>query len=170
MATGENVLERELVALEQSFAVLPEHDLLVVAPRILAPLTDAPSQWDPLEVVFPVGAYEHAMRERGLEPALVVSVDGLPEPRPGARILLYIGSNLRSFQPHEIAAGVVPDGLERPDVVRLRDAWTMEVVHEFVIRTEQHEAMSQRLAADRMAEIELGFYWLHPVNRRGPGT
>jgi hypothetical protein len=170
MATGENVLERELVALEHSFAVLPEHDLLVVAPRILAPLTDAPSQWDPLEVVFPVGAYQHAMRERGLEPALVVSIDGLAETqtRPGERILLYIGSSLRSFQPHEIATGVVPDGLERPEVVRLRDAWAMEKVHEFVLRTPQHEAMSQRLAADRMAEIELGFYWLTP--HRSPGT
>jgi hypothetical protein len=170
MALGENVLERELVALERSFAVLPEHDVLVVAPRVLAPLTDAPSQWDPLEVVFPVGAYEYAMRERGLEPALVVSLDRLPERRPGERILLYVGSSLRSFQPHELAAGVVPDGLERPDVVRLRDQWTMEVVHEFAIRTEQHEAMSQRLAADRRGEIELGFYWLRPINHRSPDS
>jgi hypothetical protein len=167
MATGEWVLERELVALERSFASLPEHDLLVVAPQVLAPLTDAPSQWDPLEVVFPVGIYEHVMRERGLEPALVVSLDRLPPTRPGERILLYVGSSLRSFQPHEIAAQVVPDQLERPELARLRDDWALEPVHEvsrmqFMIRTEQHEAISQRLAADRMTEIELGFHWMHP--------
>jgi hypothetical protein len=160
MATGERVLERELIALEQSFASLPEHDLLVVAPRVLEPLTDAPTQWDPLEVVFPVGCYEHAMRERGLEPALVVSIEQLQSMRAEGRILLYVGSSLRSFQPHEIAAGVVPDQLERPILARLRDQWALEVVHEFVIGTEQHEMISQRLAADRMAEIELGFYWL----------
>jgi hypothetical protein len=162
MATGERVLERELVALEHSFARLPEHDLLVVAPRILAPLTDAPSEWDPLEVVFPVGFYEYALRERGLEPALVVSLDQLPPTRPKERILLYVGSSLRSFQPHEIAADVVPAQLERSDLAQLRNHWALEVVHEFVLRTEQHEAISQRLGADRVGEIELGFYWMTP--------
>lgn len=160
MATGERVLERELLALERSFAHLPEHDRLVVAPRVLAPLTDAPSQWDPLEVVFPVGFYQHALRERGLEPGLVVSMDRLLPPRPGERMLVYVGSSLRSFQPHEIAANVVPEQLERPELVRLRDAWTLEPVQEFVLPTEQHRAISQRLAADRAGEVELGFYWL----------
>ncbi len=158
MATGERVLERELVALERSFTELPEHDLLVVAPRLLEPLTDAPTSWDPLEVVFPVGFYEYAMRERGLEPALVVDFEHVPQPRPGERILLYLGSSLRSFQPHEIAAGEVPDQLERPVLARLRDDWTLEPVLEFVIETEQHEAISQRLGADRVDELELGFY------------
>lgn len=162
MATGELVVERELVALERSFASLPEHDLLVVAPRLLAPLTDSPSRWDPLEVVFPVGGYEHALRERGLEPGLVVSLDRLPPPRPGERILLYVGSSLRSFQPHEIADARVPDDLERPDLARLRDDWALEPVLEFVISTEQHEAASQRLGADRVSQIELGFFWMRP--------
>ena len=160
MATGARVLERELIALDHSFASLPEHDLLVVAPRVLPPMTDAPTQWDPLEVVFPVGFYEHALRERGLEPGLVVSLDRLPTTQPGERILLYVGSSLRSFQPHEIAAGVVPDSLERPELSRLRHGWALEPVHEFAIPTEQHEAISLRLGADRRESIELGFYWM----------
>lgn len=162
MATGELVVERELIALERSFAALPEHDRLVVAPRILEPLADVPRQWDLLEVVFPVGFYEHSLRERGLEPGLVVSFDRLPPPQPGERVLLYIGSSLRSFQPHEIAAQLVPDELERPVVARLRDDWILELVHEFALQTAQHEAASQRLGADRVAEIELGYYWMRP--------
>ncbi|HLT36178.1 MAG TPA: hypothetical protein VK034_07830 [Enhygromyxa sp.] len=162
MATGELVVERELVALERSFAALPEHDLLVVAPRILAPLTDKPTEWDPLEVVFPVGFYRYALRERGFEPGLVVDYERMPPLRPGERILLYVGSSLRSFQPHEIADGVVPDDLERPDVARLRNDWEIEPVHEFAISTAQHEAASQRLGADRVVEIELGYFWMKP--------
>lgn len=162
MATGERVLERELLALEAAFAQLPEHDVLVVPPRQLEPTTDAPTQWDPLEVVFPAGSYAHAMRERGLEPGQIIELDrlGSQPPVPGARVLFYMGSSLRSFQPHEIEAGAVDDGLERPPLLRLRDEWTLELVYEFVLRGEQHEAISQRLGADRRPELELGFYWL----------
>jgi hypothetical protein len=162
MATGERVLERELVALEVAFEQLPEHDLLVVAPQVLAPTTDAPSQWDPLEVLFPKGFYNAAMRARGLEPAPIVELDQLPEPRPGARILLYVGSSLRSFQPHEIAAGAVPDDLDRPVLRAMHDAWEFEPVYEFVLETAQHPEISQRLGADRVGEVRLGFYWLRP--------
>ncbi|PRP93079.1 hypothetical protein ENSA5_45710 [Enhygromyxa salina] len=163
-ATGERVLERELVALEAAFAELPEHDVLIVPPRVLEPTTDAPSQWDPLEVVFPAGFYAHAMRERGLEPARVVSLDRMTELelRPGARVLLYLGSSLRSYQPHEIEAGAVDDGLERPPLLRVHDDWEFERAREFVVATAQHEAISQRLGADRQAEVELGFFWLRP--------
>ncbi|KIG12952.1 hypothetical protein DB30_00836 [Enhygromyxa salina] len=162
MATGERVLERELLALEATFAELPAHDVLVIPPRMLEPTTDAPTQWDRLEVVFPAGFYAYAMRERGLEPAQIIELDRLAEhpPAPGARVLFYMGSSLRSFQPHEIEAGAVDDGLERPPLLRLRDEWTLEGVHEFVVRGEQHEAISQRLGADRRSELELGFYWL----------
>jgi hypothetical protein len=162
MATGERVLERELVALEAAFEQLPEHDLLVVAPQVLEPTTDAPSQWDPLEVLFPKGFYDAAMRARGLEPAPILELDKLPEPRPGARILLYVGSSLRSFQPHEIEAGAVPDDLDRPVLRSMHDAWEFEPVYEFVIETQQHPEISQRLGADRVSEIRLGFYWLRP--------
>ncbi|PRQ09530.1 hypothetical protein [Enhygromyxa salina] len=162
LATGERVLERELLALELAFTQLPEHDVLVIPPRLLEPTTDGPTQWDPLEVVFPAGFYAHAMRERGLEPAPIIELDRLAEqpPAPGARVLFYLGSSLRSFQPHEIEAGAVDDSLERPPLLRLRDEWTLERVHEFVVRGEQHEAISQRLGADRRPELELGFYWL----------
>lgn len=166
MATGERVLERELLALEQAFEQLPEHDLLIVPPQVLEPTTDAPTQWDPLEVLFPKGFYNAAMRARGLEPAKIVELDKLPEPRPGARILLYVGSSLRSFQPHEIAAGAVPEDLDRPVLRAMHDAWEFEPAYEFVIETDQHPQISQRLGADRAHEIRLGFYWLRP---RQPG-
>lgn len=162
MATGERVLERELVALEAAFEQLPEHDLLIIPPSVLAPTTDAPTHWDPLEVQFPKGFYDAAMRARGLEPAQIVELDKLTEPRPGARILFYVGSSLRSFQPHEIAAGAVPDDLERPVLRAMHDAWEFEPVYEFVIETQQHPEISQRLGADRVREIGLGFYWLRP--------
>jgi hypothetical protein len=162
MATGERVLERELVALEAAFEQLPEHDLLIVPPQVLEPTTDAPTQWDPLEVVFPKGFYNAAMRSRGLEPAQIVELDKLQEPRPGARILFYVGSSLRSFQPHEIAAGAVTDDLDRPVLRAVHDAWEFEPAYEFVIQTQQHPEISQRLGADRVSEIRLGFYWLRP--------
>jgi hypothetical protein len=162
MATGERVLERELVALEAAFEQLPEHDLLIVAPQVLEPTTDAPTQWDPLEVLFPKGFYNAAMRARGLEPAQIVELDKLPEPRPGPRVLLYVGSSLRSFQPHEIAAGAVPDDLDRPVLRAMHDAWEFEPVYEFVLETQQHPEISQRLGADRASEIGLGFYRLRP--------
>jgi hypothetical protein len=31
-----------------------------------------------------------------------------------------------------------------------------------VIETQQHPEISQRLGADRVSEIRLGFYWLRP--------
>ena len=162
MATGERVLERELVALERSYASLPEHDLLVLAPRSLPRLIDTQPRWDPIEVVFPVGFYAAAMREDGREPAAVVPLDRIPAPVPEQRILFYVGSSLRSFQPDEIAAGVVPDELERPELTRLREVWIVEPALEFELETTQHEAISLRLGADRAAKVELGFYWLRP--------
>jgi hypothetical protein len=135
---------------------------LIVPPQVLEPTTDAPTQWDPLEVVFPKGFYNAAMLARGLEPAPLVELDKLHEPRPGARILFYVGSSLRSFQPHEIAAGAVPDDLDRPVLRAVHDAWEFEPAYEFVIQTQQHPEISQRLGADRVSEIRLGFYWLRP--------
>jgi hypothetical protein len=161
-APGERALDRELLARGAAVEQQPGHDLLIVPPRVLEPMTDAPSHWDPIEVQFPKGFYNAAMRKRGLEPAQIVELDKLPESRPGARILLYVGSSLRSFQPHEIAAGVVPDDLDRPVLRAMHDDWEFELAYEFVIETQQHPEISQRLGADRVGEIGLGFYWLRP--------
>ncbi|MFV8749010.1 hypothetical protein ACNOYE_00505 [Nannocystaceae bacterium ST9] len=162
MATGELVVERELAALQDRFPALPEHDRLIVAPRILPAIDDLPRQGDPIEVVFPLVAYQQAMLALGREPAPVDDFDRLAQRPPGPRdrVLVYVGTSLRSFQPHEIAAGVVPDALERPTLARLRDQWVLEPALAFEIRTDQHEAVSMRLAADRAPVCELGFYWL----------
>lgn len=164
MATGELVVERELAALQQHFAALPEHDRLIVAPRILPTIDDVAHEGDPIEVVFPIVAYQQAMRALGREPGPVDDFEGLARqpPTPNERVLVYVGTSLRSFLPAEIAAGVVPDGLERPVLIRLRDRWVLEPVLEFEVQTSQHEAVSMRLAADRAPVIELGFYWLRP--------
>jgi hypothetical protein len=162
MATGELVVERELAALQRHFPALPEHDRLIVAPRILEVIDGVSHRGDPIEVVFPIVAYQRAMRGLGREPALVDELDTLARRAPDAneRVLVYVGTSLRSFLPAEIAAGVVPDGLERAPLLRLRDRWVLEPVLEFELRTEQHEAVSMRLGADRAPVIELGFYWL----------
>jgi hypothetical protein len=164
LATGELVVERELAALQQHFPELPEHDRLIVAPRVLPVIDDVPHMGDPIEVVFPIVAYQRAMRELGREPPPVDDLDQLARRPPDSneRVLIYVGTSLRSFLPAEIAAGVVSDGLERPPLVRLRDRWVLEPALEFELPTEQHEAASMRLAADRSPVIELGFYWLRP--------
>ena len=163
LATGSRVVERELVALEAAFAELPAHELLILPPQLAAPMSDAPSEWDPLEVHFPVHAYAEAMRARGLEPARIVRLDRLDLAELPAELdaLLYVGSSMRSFQPHEIATQVVPDSLERVELERLQQTHALEVVVEFRVSAEQHEAISMRLGADRLAELELGFYRLH---------
>ena len=164
MATGVLVVERELAALQEHLPELPEHDRLIVAPRVLETIDDVPREGDPIEVVFPLVAYEQAMRELGREPGMVDDLGGLERQPPGAneRVLIYVGTSLRSFLIDEIAAGVVPDGLERPILIRLRDRWVLEPVVEFELETAQHEAVSMRLGADRAPVVELGFYWLRP--------
>lgn len=112
--------------------------------------------------MFPAGIYAQLMREAGREPAPIIELQHLHEPRPGQRILLYVGSGFRSFRPDEIAAGVVPDGLERPELAQLRDTWALEPVLEFELDTAQHEQISLRLGADQVPRIDLGFYWMRP--------
>lgn len=167
LATGELVVERELAALQHHFAELPEHDRLIVAPHKLEPLADLPRVGDPIEVVFPIHAYAQAMRALGREPGMVDDLDALARTPigPHERVLVYVGASLRSFQPHEIRAGVVPEGLERPPLLRLRDAWVLEPVVEFELATAQHEAVSMRLGADRVPVVTLGFYWLRPTTK-----
>ena len=42
------------------------------------------------------------------------------------------------------------------------DRFELERVYEFRVATEQHPEISARLGADRVDELELGFYWLRP--------
>jgi hypothetical protein len=102
------------------------------------------------------------MVQRGIPSAPIVEADRFleREPRPGERVLLYLGVTLRSFLKSEIAADVVPPDLERPALARLRSRYRLEPVHEFQIETAQHPAISMRLAADRTPSVKLGFYWL----------
>jgi hypothetical protein len=170
MATGAWVVERELAALQSSFARLPEHDLLLIAPRLLPPIDGAPLEGDPLEVNFPAGAYAHALQSRGIEPAEIVQLHRFFTERQYAdvharRTLVYVGSSLRAFQPSEIRGGVVPGALERPELARLRERFELEPVHEFDLPAAQHEAISLRLGADRVETLTLGFYWLHRRRR-----
>lgn len=172
LATGSRVVERELVALERAFAELPPHELLILGPQLAEPiLEDAQVNVDPLEVNFPLHIYAQTMRARGLEPARIVRLDRI-DPGLLARLdqldaLIYVGSGLRSFQPHEIEAGAVPDSLERPELERLRETHALESVLEFGVESEQHEAISLRLGADRLGELELGFYRLHALHQPG---
>ena len=162
---GERVLERELVALSDAFESLPEHDLLVEGPHILPPLGGVRPTGDPIEVRFPYGEYSYVLARRGLVPAPLARTDWLlAEGAPGedARILFYVGSKLRSFQPSEIEAGLVPDTLERPELAAVRERFRLVPVREFEIATAQHPAISVRLGADRVPRVTLGFYWLEP--------
>ena len=155
------VVERELAALQAELPKLPDHDRLIIAPRIVPTYPGVSRTGDPIEVVFPVVAYERAMRARGLEPGLVCDPGCLAtQPAIDERVLVYVGTSLRSFLPEEMAAGVVPEELERPELTLLRKRWTLEPAVVFTLETRQHEAVSMRLGADRVASIELGFYWL----------
>ena len=162
---GERVLERELVALSDAFESLPPHDLLVEGPHIVPPLAGARPTGDPIEVAFPYGEYRYVLSRRGVAPAPLVPTEWLltqAAPARGDRILFYLGSKLRSFQPSEIDAGLVPDTLERPELAAVRDRYRLVPVREFEIATAQHPAISVRLGADRVPRVTLGFYWLEP--------
>lgn len=170
MARGVLVVERELAALQAHLPELPEHDRLVVAPRVLEPLAGVERVGDAIEVVFPLHAYAQAMQARGRTPAPVDDLDGLARipPDPDERVLLYVGTSLRSFQPQEIAADRVPGSLERPALTELRERFELEPALTFEIATAQHEAVSMRLAADRVPSVELGFYWLRRRAAKAP--
>jgi hypothetical protein len=164
------VLERELSAISGVLEQLPAHDVLVEGPHLQWAEQGAPTIGDPIEVAFPRGEYAYVRKRRGLEPAPVIpsdrlGMDGIP--RPGARVLVYVGSKLRSFLRSEIDAGVVPEQLERKALVDLRHRFTLVPVREFEIATDQHPAVNVRLGADRVPGVRLGFYWLVP---RDSGT
>ena len=161
---GERVLERELSALSGAFEELPEHDVLVVPPVILKYHEGLPRDGDPVEAFFPKGEYRYVSRLLGRDPAPTIDLERfLEEPSgiEGKRVLLYVGSTLRTFQPAEIAAGVVPESLERPLLLRARERYLLEPARTFRLRTAQHPSIIMRLGADRVADIEVGFFWVH---------
>jgi hypothetical protein len=164
MARGVLVVERELAALQTHLPALPEHDRLVVAPRVLEPLDGVERLGDAIEVVFPLHAYAEAMRAQGRTPAPVDDFAGLARAPlgPDERVLVYVGTSLRSFQPQEIAADRVPGSLERPPLAALREHYELAPALTFELAVDQHEAVTMRLAADRLPSVELGFYWLRP--------
>jgi hypothetical protein len=163
-ATQPSVVERELAALESVLPDLPEHDRLIVAPRILETIDGVQHRGDPIEVVFPVESYREAMRGRGRAPQRVDDFRGLEEEPvgEGERVLIYVGTSLRSYVRAEIAANVVPPELERSELTRLRWQYRLEPVLEFELPTAQHEAATMRLGADLSPTVTLGFHWLVP--------
>ena len=168
---GRSVIAREARMLADAFRSLPPHDLLVVPPRILEPQEGLRWAEDPVEAGFPAGDYRAAMRRRGLAPAPVIPLDAFLErgaPGDAERVLVYAGSTLHTFDPNELAAGVVPPDFRRPLLRELQDRHRLEPVETFELRTEQDPRIAMRLAADRVPTIEVGFYRLHPprVSRR----
>ncbi len=161
--TQSRVLERELAFLAGSWGALPDHNILVVPSTYVEPLRGLRPDGDPIGAEFPREAYRAAMLQSGRPPGQIVRLPQLmSDPPTTGRVLLYVGSSLRSFAPTEIREGVVPDSLERPELTQLRDRFTLEPVLTRELETHQHPAISQRLGADRVPTIELGFYWLHP--------
>lgn len=163
--TGSRVLERELVALSHAFEVLPPHDLLVEGPELQEPIGDAPKMGDPIAATFPRGEYQYVLSSRGLEPAPLVDSEKFlskPHGSRNERVLLYVGTKLRSFWRTEISRGLVPADLERPALTKLRERYRLVPVHEFEVETRQSEWIPLRLGADRKPQVTLGFYWLVP--------
>lgn len=129
----------------------------------MAPLPGVEQLGDPLGAEFPKEAYRSAIVRRGHEPGQIVgSREADNTPPESGRVLIDVGSALRSFSPMEVTAGAVPDSLERPELARLRDDYTFEPLLTREIATAQHPAISLRLRADWVPAIELGFYWLRP--------
>lgn len=156
------VMERELVGLTEAFEVLPPHDALVFVP--LAPPPEGFShRGDPLEMHFPTRIYETTFVDRGQRPGTVLTLEALDEPWPTERrVLLYVGSTLRTFYAEEVTAGRMPDNFERPELRAIRDRYTLEPVHLFSVPTESMGGLDRPLAAGRVPAIDLGFYWLTP--------
>lgn len=161
------VVQRELVALSRAFELLPSHDLLIVPPLIQRRSEGVAIESDPVEAVFPAGEYGHVMSSRGIQPGRIIDLESWlgafarnTAPPPPRSTLVYLGATNRMFLPAEIRAGVVPPSLERQPLATLRTIAHLELVHTFRLATQQHPGVTMRLAADRVDEVELGFYWL----------
>ncbi|MFK7989607.1 MAG: hypothetical protein AB8I08_26555 [Sandaracinaceae bacterium] len=156
------VMERELIELTAAFETLPPHDLVVYAPLVPPPTGMSPDG-DPLEMHFPTGPYREALTARGQQPGVVVRLESLASSEASdQRILLYVGSTLRSFYSAEIEAGLVPHNFEREELRALRDRYTLEPVHLFSVPTQSMGGIDRPLAAGRVPTVELGFYRLTP--------
>lgn len=165
LATQSRVLGRELVSLSRAFESIPEHDLLVIAPATLPRLAGSNESGDPVEAFFPIGEYRYVLEQRGLRRAPVIFADDFVRQVESGRfvlgerkVLFYLGSTLHSFLRDEITAGAVPENLERPLLMQMRQQFAFDPVHQFTIDTEQHPGIAMRLAADRRPTDTLGYY------------
>jgi hypothetical protein len=160
LATERRAVDRELAFISAALPRLPAHDVLVIGPDTLEPHDGLPREGDPIEVAFPLGEYRHVMRQRGLDAARTVALDHFDERQRADATIVYVGTSLRSFQPHEIRAGAVRPSLERDPLLALRERYDLVPVVVTDLPTAQHEAVTMRLGADRVETIEVGFYWL----------
>ncbi len=161
--TEDRVLDREIRALTAAFDELPPHGTLVLAPPLMPLVGPREVTGEPVEVHFPLEAYAASMRAREGVVPLVLHLDDLVEGRavPEGDTLLYVGSALRSWTHWEIDGEVVPgETFNRPMLVRADATWPRTPALTFHVATEQNPLVFQRLGADRVAEVELGFYWL----------
>lgn len=165
--TESTALGRELTEISRAFDDLEQHDLLVLSPTILPRLAGTQGGGDPVEVHFPQGEYRYVFKQRGLDSAPAVTLDIFLEQvargefQQHQRVLFHMSTGLRTFLRAEIDSGVVPDSLERPELVALREQYVLEPARVYDIDTRQYSGISARLLADRQDSSELGFYWLH---------
>lgn len=166
-------LALEASALSSAFEALPPHDLLVVPPAVARDLDRPRRGSDPVEYAFPRGELAYVFRRRGLAPPRVVPSDVFlrqAPPAPSERVLFYLGSSFRTFLSCEIADGLVPASLERPELADVRARFALAPVLTFELPTAQSRHAEARVAADRAAHVTLGFHRLTPAAPRGPAA
>ncbi len=153
-ATGSRVLERELREISAALPKLPKHRVLIV-PKF----NPKPQPFSaPLNTAFPQGEY-HATRARLNQPtALLRPLESKNADPGGPDTLVYIGATMRSFHRSEIRDGLVGDDFARPSLQRLIRDYQLEPVHTFRMSTHQSKFVALRLAGDKTAWVELGFY------------
>ncbi len=152
-------LAEEAAQISAALDRLPPHDVLAIAPAVMDPVATGGAN-DPIELHYPRAEHGEVMRRRFGAAPRITAIPALLEapPPPSSEILVYVGSPLVSWQPHEIAARVVPPDLARPELARLRAAYQLIPLHTFELDTRDHPAARTRIGAGRAARVELGFY------------
>ncbi len=146
--------------LSEALPRLPPHDTLVVGPVRAERISDVDFSGDPIELVFPLGEHAAVSAERGYFPRVITIDEALVHPPEGVT-LFYLGLSLVSWDPHEIAVGVVSEDLERPPLHRLRERFVLEPLETFEVPNVEHPSTLARPYADRERSHTLGFYRLH---------
>lgn len=157
-------LGREVVRIESLAATLPPHDRIVLPPEVMPLVGAARPRGDNVEVFFPL--VDHLLATESVEqrrPPIPVRLGDFLYAAPDGAALFYLGSALVSWLPEEIEAGAVDAwGIERPILHALRERYELRPIAVFEQPTADHPATRQRLAADRAASVELGYYELIP--------